>query len=123
MVTVPAFILRRLYVRGSLRNISEGFEFSLCNRLGAGHARSLLPITVNGEPAGTDQCYFYTGEVRHRFDEVTHHTPFSLALNRTTKIVVEGQTLAPGRQTIGMGFEVPGLGTLKFDFSDVVQDE
>ena len=122
MVTVPRFILRRLYVKGSLHNTPNGFQFSLCNRLGAGYARGLQPIAVNGQPADIGCCYFYADEVRHRFPEVTRETPFSLALNKTTVIVVEGQPLSVGRQTIGMGFEVPGLGMLKFDFTDVVSD-
>lgn len=122
MVTVPGFILRRLYVKASLRNTSEGFQFSLCNELGAGYARMLLPISVNGQAADIGRCYFYDEDVRHGFGEVSKDTPFSLALNKTTVISVEGQALKAGRQTIGMGFEVPGLGTLKFDFTDVLAD-
>ena len=38
MVTVPAFLLRRLYVKKSLRNTEDGFEFELRNRLGSGYA-------------------------------------------------------------------------------------
>ena len=122
MVTVPGFVLRRIYVRGSLCNTPEGFEFSLCNKLASGYARQLLPISVNGQETDIRHCYFYAEEVRHRFDEVTRDTPFSLAVNKTTVIAVDGQTLTAGRQTIGMGFEVPGLGILKFDFTDVVAD-
>ena len=48
MVTVPGFLLRRLYLKGSLRNTSSGFEFQLRNRLGSGYAHKLLPLTVDG---------------------------------------------------------------------------
>lgn len=120
MVTVPGFVLRRIYVKGSLHNTAEGFEFSLCNRLASGYARKLLPLSINGEPTDIERCYFYAGDVRHGFRDVTRDTPFALAVNKTTVIAVEGQTLEAGPQTIGMGFEVPGLGVLKFDFTDVV---
>ncbi len=109
-------------MKGSLRNTSEGFQFSLCNKLGAGYARGVLPISVNGQTADIDSCYFDAGDVRHGFAEVSRETPFSLALNKTTVITVHGQNLDVGQQTIGMGFEVPGLGTLKLDFTDVVAD-
>ena len=122
MVTVPGFVLRRIYVKGSLHNTPEGFEFSLCNRLASGYARQLLPISINGEPADISRCYFYAEDVRHGFQEVSTETPFSLAMNKTTVIVVEGRPLEPGPHTIGMGFEVPGFGVLKFDFTDVVAD-
>ena len=48
MVTVPAFLLRRLYVKKSLRNTENGFEFELRTRLGSGSAFTLQPLTVDG---------------------------------------------------------------------------
>ena len=122
MVTVPGFVLRRIYVKGSLQNTPKGFEFRLCNRLASGYARHLLPVSINGEPADIAQCHFFVQDSRHSFEEVTKDTPFSLAVNKTTVIEVEGRSLEAGPQTIGMGFEVPGLGILKFDFTDVVAD-
>ena len=122
MVTVPGFVLRRIYVKGSLKNTPEGFAFSLCNRLASGYARNLLPVSINGEPVDIACCYFFAQDARHSFEEVTKDTPFSLAVNKTTVIEVEGRTLEAGPQTIGLGFEVPGLGVLKFDFTDVVAD-
>ena len=38
MVSVPGFLLKRLYQRGSLKNNDTGFEFQLGNRLGSGYA-------------------------------------------------------------------------------------
>jgi len=49
MVQVPPFLLRRLYVKGSLRNTPEGFQFQLKNTLGAGYAEKLLPLTIDGQ--------------------------------------------------------------------------
>ena len=122
MVTIPNFVLRRLYVKGSLHNTLEGFEFSLRNRLASGYARRLLPISINGQPTVIARCHFYVDDIRHSFQEVTSDTLFSLSVNRTTVIAVEGPTLESGPQTIGMGFDVPGFGVLKFDFTDVVAD-
>ncbi len=48
---------------------------------------------------------------------------FTLAMNRTITIKANGTTLVSGPRKIGMGFDVPGLGTLRFDFTDVVADE
>ena len=45
-------------------------------------------------------------------------------MNKTITIRAEGVTLEPGARKIEMGFDVPGLGTLRFDFTEVVaQDE
>ena len=48
MVSVPGFLLRRLYVKGSLRNATGGFEFQIKNTLGSGYARGMLPVSVDG---------------------------------------------------------------------------
>ena len=49
MVTVPAFLLRRLYVKSSLKSVPGGFEFQLRNRLGSGYAHKMWPLTLDGE--------------------------------------------------------------------------
>ena len=123
MLTVPSFILRRLYVKGSLRNAGNEFQFDICNKLGAGYARKLFPIIVDGEPASIEECSFRADGTDHTFQDVSQNTPFTLALNKTTIIMVRGRTLAKGPHTIGMSFEVPGLGVLNFDFTDVVANE
>jgi hydroxymethylglutaryl-CoA reductase (NADPH) len=118
MVTVPSFLLRRLYVRGSLRNTKEGVQFQLLNRLGAGYARKLFPLVVDGEDMPMERCAFSVDGASFSFDSVSGETPFTLDLNKTTTITLRDMTLTEKPHTIGMSFEVPGLGVLRFDFTD-----
>lgn len=123
MVSVPAFLLRRLYVKQSLKNNSDGFEFQLRNRLGSGYAHKLWPLVVDGNEIPTDSSHFeYEGDVSS-FSNVSKEKTFTLGMNKTITISVNGASLEPGAHTIGMGFDVPGLGTLKFDFKDVIPDD
>ena len=122
MVTVPSFLLRKLYVRGSLRNTQEGVQFQLLNTLGAGYARKLLPVTVDGQVVPTESCFFSVDGLRTPFSEVSNKVPFTLDLNRATTIIVVGATLSGEPHRIGMKFEIPGLGMLQFDFTDVPSD-
>ncbi len=118
---VPGFILRRLYVKGSLRATADGFEFQLRNRLGSGYARRLLPLTLDGAEVDSAKSTF---EVEGRvvpFDAVDKDTPFTLGMNKTTTIVYTGGAMASGAHSIGMRFEVAGLGELGFDFSDIAE--
>ena len=71
MVTVPGFLLRRLYVKGSLKNTAAGFEFELMNRLGSGYAHKLWPITVDGEAAPTDKTFFAVESEETAFNVVS----------------------------------------------------
>lgn len=119
MVTVPGFLLRRLYVKGSLGNTESGVQFQLLNRLGAGYARRLLPLALDGQEVPSHRCCFSVDGEQHSFDAVTQDTPFTLDLNKATTITINDAQLTNEPHTITMAFEVAGLGVLKFDFTDV----
>ncbi len=123
MVTVPGFILRRLYVKQSLKNNERGFEFQLMNRLGSGYAHRLLPLTVDGLEMPAEKSSFVLDDSETSFVNVSKENTFTLTMNKSITVKVDSTTLEPGPRKIGMGFEVPGLGTLKFDFTDTVAGE
>ena len=122
MVSVPGFLLRRLYVKQSLCNTSDGFEFQLRNRLGSGYTHRLLPLTVDGNELPIRQASFLLDGNETAFADVSKENTFTLAMNKAITVRVRGHKLEPGVRKIGMGFDVPGLGTLRFDFRDVVED-
>ena len=122
MVTVPSFLLRRLYVRGSLRNTAQGVQFNLLNKLGSGYARRLLPLSLDGQAVPLESCYFSVDGKQFSFEDVSNETPFMLELNKATIVTIKDFTLMPEPHKIGMAFEVPGLGVLQFDFTDVPSD-
>lgn len=115
---VPAFLLRRLYVKGSLATTPEGFEFQIRNKLGSGYARRLLPLTLDGQALDMTKTTFEVDGKVVTFDAVSESTPFTLAMNKTTTIAYTGGPVEAGTHKIGMAFEVAGLGEMGFDFSD-----
>ncbi len=123
MVSVPGFLLRRLYVKKSLRNTADGFEFQLKNGLGSGYAYRLWPLTLDGEEIPSGRSVFSIDGREVGFDDVSRENTFTLAMNKTVTISIQGISLDVGAHKVRMGFDVPGLGTLRFDFTDVVSDE
>ena len=123
MVSVPGFILRRLYVRGSLKPISEGFEFELRNSLGSGYSHKVWPVKIDGEEIPADRTYFIIDGLMTSFSEVSPDSTFTLEVNKTIIIRAECGHLGDGAHKVEMGFDVPGLGTLRFDFTDEVVGE
>lgn len=123
MVSVPGFLLRRLYVKGSLRNATGGFEFELRNSLGSGYSQKVWPLKVDGEEFQPEGSYFIVDGKETPFSEVSPENTFSLEVNKTITIWTDSVALEPGVHTIEMGFDVPGLGTMRFDFTDEVGDE
>ena len=119
MVTVPSFLLRRLYVKGSLRNSDQGVQFQLLNKLGAGYARRLLPLALDGRDVPIERCVFCVDGEQFPFDSVSNATPFILDMNKTTTVMIKGMTVSNEAHKIALAFEVPGMGVLQFDFTDV----
>ncbi|MFQ5966537.1 MAG: hypothetical protein ACE5MI_02875 [Acidimicrobiia bacterium] len=117
---VPAFLLRRLYVRGSLRNTDSGWAFTLNNSIAGGEATGLEPLIVDGRAMTAGQCFFIHEGEPISFDQVSEERRFGLQSGRDIVIAVNGHPLALGTHTVEMAFEVPGIGRLAFDFSDEV---
>ena len=122
MVTVPGFLLRRLYVKKSLRNTDSGFAFELMNRLGSGYAYRMHPMLLDGRELAADATSFVLDGQATVFADVSEENTFTLSMNKSITVKVDGESLGAGPHKIGMGFEVPGLGALKFDFTDEASD-
>ena len=122
MVSVPGFLLRRLYVNGSLKNAPVGFEFQLMNSLGSGYATKVWPLKLDGEEIPAGQSYFIVDDMETPFVDVSQDNTLSLEMNKAITVWTDAAPLEPGVHKIEMGFDVPGLGSLRFDFSDEVAD-
>ncbi len=119
MVTIPGFLLRRLYVKGSLKRTGDGFQFELKNTLGSGYAKEMRPLSVDGKEAPLAQCFFTLDGQETCFAEVSEQKPFTLKMNKCILIQARQFPIEAGARKIGMGFVVPGLGKLGFDFTDM----
>ncbi|MFC1963452.1 hypothetical protein ACFLVL_02395 [Chloroflexota bacterium] len=119
---VPQFLLKRLYVKGSLRNTDNGFEFQLKNSLGSGYGTEILPLTLDGEELPKESSYFTPDSEEIPFTGVSKSKPFTLAMNKTATISVKGTRLAEGPHKIGFSFVAQGLGNLHFEVTDAVAD-
>jgi hypothetical protein len=117
---VPGFLLRRLYVKGSLRNENGGFAFDLKNSLGSGYAESVLPLSVDGEELAVETTVFHVDDESIRFSDVSAEKPMTLAMNKLVTITVDGKRLPEGKHKLNIGFIVTGMGKLQFDVTDAV---
>ncbi|MEG3594068.1 MAG: hypothetical protein VX355_01085 [Chloroflexota bacterium] len=118
MVSVPSFLLRKLYVKGSLKNTEKGFQFQLRNSLGSGYAHKMMALEVDDRILDITNCFFWQNEKRQCFDQVSTSNTFTLAMNSDITIQVDNLELDSNPHKITMAFDVPGLGNLKFNFTD-----
>lgn len=117
---VPSFLLRRLYVKGSLRNTDGGWQFLLRNSIAAGEAIGLEPLIVDGMPVAADSCFFHLDGIPVAFSSVDADNRFGLDAGRDILVSVAGAVLAPGTHAVVMAFSVPALGRLELAFTDDV---
>ncbi len=122
MVSVPSFLLRKLYLKGSLKNNDTGFEFQLRNSLGSGYAHKMSPLELDDEVIPIQFCFFWQNNELKCFSEVSQSNTFTLAMNRDITIQVDNKNLDSKPHKVTMSFDVPGLGTLKFDFTDQIDE-
>jgi hypothetical protein len=120
MITVPPFILKRLYVKGSLQNNDQSFQFRLKNTLGSGYGTELLPLTLDGRELPLDDSYLVLEGREVPFSAINKDNPFTLPMNRELMVVSRGNILPPGPHKIGFRFVAQGLGKLGFEVTDVV---
>ena len=119
---VPAFLLRRLYVKGSLRNTANGFAFDLKNSLGSGYAEQVLPLRIDEAEIPAERARFVIDGAATPFAGVSAERPMTLAMNRAVTIEVDGEPLPPGKHRIDIGFIVTGMGEMRFDVSDAIEE-
>ena len=122
MPVVPAFILRRLYVKESLQNTSAGWRFTLRNSLGSGYAIGLVPVVLdNDQEIPMTETWFESDETAVSFDQISEENTFGLKMNSEIIINIAGEQLDAGEHNIYFGCIVPGIGNVGFDFTDQVK--
>lgn len=122
MVVIPPFLLKKLYLVQSLRNNSQGFQFTLYNTLGTGFGTEILPLTLDGQELPRESASFILDGVEVPFVSVNKEKPFTLALNKRTNIIVKGVTISEGPHKVGFYFVAQGLGKLGFEMTDIVSN-
>ncbi len=117
---VPSFLLKRLYVKGSLKNEGDGFQFQIKTTMGSGPARVLLHLALDRRELPLESSFFEIDGRQTSFTAVTKDKPFTLAMNKTSTLLVKGTSLSPGPHKLGIGFVVQGLGNMSFEVTDIV---
>jgi hypothetical protein len=119
---VPAFLLRRLYVKGSLRHEDGCLMFDLHNSLGSGYADRVLALRIDSEEISPASCAFVVEGVPVPFESISESSPMTLAMGRSLSVKAEGVELLPGEHTVELGFMVTGMGEMRFDVKDSIAD-
>ncbi len=121
MGSVPAFLLKKLYVKGSLKNTATGFELAIQNTLAPGTIAGLLPLKVDQTeypldktkvilPDGSQVCA----------SSVSGASSLRFAVGDKVTLQVEGEPLPAGLHTLTISPKTKEAGILEISAQDVI---
>lgn len=120
---LPPYLLRQLYVKGSLKNLTEegkvkGFTFSLRNRLGTGTIRGGIQISVDDQPIPSDSINVkWKGRLIPLINLTSE--PFKFGVGDTIEFVINKEEgLPPGSHKISIDANTVEYGKVQFDVTD-----
>jgi hypothetical protein len=117
---IPAFLLRKLYVKGSLENVDNGFVFKLKNPLSAGTAVSVQPIKVGETEYPLEALTISSEGVEIKGTDISAENAFPIKVGVEINLHVAGEPLAEGEHKVFISLKTKEAGTLAFDFTDAV---
>ncbi len=116
---LPPSLLRRFYVSASLRNVDDGIEFTLMNRVAPATVIALGPLEVDGVPFEGEQVTLTAAKPRSAA-AVSDKRPFPLEMGREVRVRVRGVALAQGAHQVLMHVVTREIGAVVFTISDFI---
>ncbi len=121
---IPDRILKRLYTYGSLRNVDEGVQFEIKNRLQDARFAGVSRVVINGERISPERISLETTDGKQfALDQVTEEQSIPFPVGRTVYVTVSDLNLSVGEHTIFVEFAAEPFGDLSLDITDTIRDE
>jgi hypothetical protein len=122
MPAIPPFILKKLYVRGSLQAEEEGFTLALRNTIAPGTILGLKGIELDGRAVPLERVTvaLEAGDARP-IGEVSSAAPLSFPVGATFHLRVAGVQLEPGPHNLKINVVVGDVGPLEIPVADQVR--
>jgi hypothetical protein len=118
MPTVPAFLLKKLYVKGSLKTTDEGSMLVIRNTLAPGTITKVSPAVIDGVEYSLEQISIGEGHARRPASEIATKSPFAFGLNAVAEIWIAGARLEPGMHSLAVTVTAKEVGELKIQIED-----
>ncbi len=121
MPAIPPVILKKLYVKGSLRAEGDGFVLSLQNSIAPGVIQGFKGLTLDGEVVPLERVSLLQPDgavVLAR--AISEQAPLLFPVGATVTLKVDGTPLGPGSHQLGIRVVVKDVGPLEIPVADTV---
>jgi hypothetical protein len=119
-MNIPSFLLAKLYVKGTLKNTADGFEFQLLNRIDSTSLSGIGPIAVGSASYDAEAVSLVVNDKTWKGAELSVSTPAPIPVGVPFRILVRGEKLGAGTQKIKVKATSADIGGLSFDIADTV---
>ena len=118
MPTVPAFLLKKLYVKGSLKTTDEGSGLTIKNTLAPGTITKVSPVVIDGVEYPIEKISIGQKGSFRPADQITARSPYAFGLNNEAEIWIEGAGLEPGIHSLAVTVTAKEVGELEIQIED-----
>jgi hypothetical protein len=122
MPVIPPTVLKKLYVKGSLRLEEEGFAFDLKNLIAPATITDVSRLEVDGRALEASAITAVPPSGNSRSAEhISPGTPLHFPVGVVVSLHVAAEPLAPGNHELSLHVKVKEIGTLHIPISDIVR--
>lgn len=119
MTLVPHFLLRRMYVSGSLCATAHGVSFQLQNVLGPGHITRFEQVSLNGTVYAAAVIRIALGNAEGlSADSLSDAAPLAVTMGAVATCEILGASLPPGRHQIQIAVVTREAGAVSLTVDD-----
>lgn len=121
MPAIPPFVLKKLYVKGSLRAEDDGFALDIKNTIAPANITAFTGLDVNSQALNPTQVTIVPPSGNPRpMDKITTEEPLLFPVGATVTLRVAGKTLEPGPHELAIHVVVQEVGILDIPVSDTL---
>jgi hydroxymethylglutaryl-CoA reductase (NADPH) len=123
MAFIPSMLLKRLYTFGSLENTSDGYRFSIKNRLSDAKLTGLQSIAINGAVVPADHIRIDFGNGQQMTPQQLNGQAIDFPLSKEVIISVQATPLARGKHELEISVQTSPFGKLRFAVDDSISEK
>jgi hypothetical protein len=116
----PAFILAKLYVKGSLKNSDNGFEFLLKNIIDSTQLMGIGPVIVEEHTYSGEAITMIAGEKTYHGADLSRQNTAPIKVGVPMTIQIQGEPLSPGMHNLTISATTIDIGKIRFEIKDTV---
>jgi hypothetical protein len=114
---IPKFMLKKLYVKDSLKKENGSFSFQLKNNLYPGTVIAVEPLKVNDREISAEKITISFDETTVNAHEISKDNPFELSKGTTFTFEIK-ESLSEEKQKIKIAFTTKEAGKIDFEIED-----